>query len=131
VAETSAHPGMDAAGKVNPVHTGTSPELALSPEAKQAEAKLTDSVVKFGASDASFVALLSKCYIDGHDVHFVTPDGKILSHVATGSPLAPLLSRAREVILLNPGAGLRVLVFKDKLQVVGNDGKLLNEEQTK
>ena len=93
-----------------------------------AETKLENSAKNLGAIDPGFVSLVSRCYIDGHDIHFILPDGKILSHVPTGAPLPPLLGRARDVILATARADTRVFVYKDKIQITDASGKLISEE---
>jgi hypothetical protein len=113
----------------NPTHPLESlPDRSAAPEAKQAEAKLAASVQAYSASDSNFISLVSRCYIDGHDLHFITNDGKILSHVAVGTPLVSQLARAREIINLNPHAGLRIMVYKDKIMIIGSNGKLVSAE---
>lgn len=83
-------------------------------------------------SDADSEAILSKCHISGHDVHFINRAGTIMSHVKKGEPLTPAMSRAREIIVLNKAqSGLAVVVKKDSLEVYNSHGVLELTEKIK
>lgn len=78
--------------------------------------------------DLSGTTIVSKCYIGGHDIHYLSLDGRILSHVTVDTPLSGMLARAREVITLNPGLPTKILVSKDRLQIYNSKGELVREE---
>lgn len=88
-------------------------EIVESPEKNPDRAKL-----------GLYKGILSKCYIGGHDVHWVDETGSILQHVDVETPLTGTASIARNMIY-EMGGGLVVVIYEKGYEVYGSDGKLI------
>lgn len=100
------------------------PNTGLSTKTKEKFKKLASKVIHTPAlktsgakaAEISEYVVVSKCYIDGHDIHFLSLSGEIISHVPMATPLSGLVARAREIISLNPQMPTRIIVLKDRLR---------------
>ncbi len=71
-----------------------------------------------------YKAILTKCYIGGHDVHWVNEDGQIIEHVEKGTPLFGSSAVARNMInQLQPG--LIVIIYEKGYEVYSSEGVLI------
>lgn len=76
-----------------------------------------------------YKAILTKCYIGGHDVHWVNEDGQIIEHVEKGTPLFGSSAVARNMInQLQPG--LIVIIYEKGYEVYSSDGVLIKRGKT-
>ena len=109
------------------VHTDNLPEKTI-----KKMAVLSKKSKNYLDQNQDSEAILSKCHIHGHDVHYINRSGTILSHVKHGEILPPPMSRAREIILLNKNqSGISVIVKKDSLEVYNSSGSLEAKESFK
>lgn len=68
--------------------------------------------------------ILSKCYIHGHDVHWIDDNGSIIDHVELDTPLPGTAAVARNMIK-EMGGGIAVIVYEKGYEVYGADGELI------
>lgn len=76
-----------------------------------------------------YKAILTKCYIGGHDVHWVNEEGQIIEHVQKGTPLFGSSAVARNMInQLQPG--LIVIIYEKGYEVYSSEGVLIKRGKT-
>lgn len=68
--------------------------------------------------------ILSKCYIHGHDVHWIDDNGSIIDHVELDTPLPGSAAIARNMIN-EMGGGVAVIVYEKGYEVYSSDGELI------
>ena len=69
------------------------------------------------------VAVISKCYIDGCDVHAIDGQGNILQHYTKGARLEEDIERGRKVYYGHPGCSC-VEIYSKCCRVVMSDGSV-------
>ncbi len=72
----------------------------------------------------SYKGLYSKCFLEGHDIHWIDESGTITRHVETNSPLTGNDNVARQLIY-ESGAGFVVVIYQNGFEAYGMDGKLV------
>lgn len=75
-----------------------------------------------------YKGILSKCYIDGHDVHWIDENGSILSHVLQNSPLDQKGETARGMINQS-SERIIVIMYEKGYEVYASNGELLKSEK--
>lgn len=68
--------------------------------------------------------ILSKCYIHGHDVHWIDDSGSIIDHVELDTPLPGSAAIARNMIY-EMGGGVAVIVYEKGYEVYSSSGELI------
>lgn len=68
--------------------------------------------------------ILSKCYIHGHDVHWIDDNGSIIDHVELDTPLPGSAAIARNMIK-EMGGGVAVIVYEKGYEVYDSSGELI------
>jgi hypothetical protein len=74
-----------------------------------------------------YKGILTKCYIHGHDVHFVTEFGMIIQHVEKDDILYGRAMEARGIINSNDGRVV-VVLYENGIQVFDSMGTLLRSK---
>lgn len=75
-----------------------------------------------------FKGILTRCYIGGHDVHWVNETGMILEHVDVQLPLPGTASVARGLINESSNKVI-VVVYEKGYEVYGTSGELIKTSQ--
>lgn len=75
-----------------------------------------------------YKGILTRCHIDGHDVHWIDENGIILSHILIGSAIDPKAEAARNMI--NQSTDKIVVVMYEKgYEVYGSNGELIKKQK--
>lgn len=72
----------------------------------------------------SYKGLYAKCFMEGHDIHWIDENGTITNHVETNSPLTGNDNIARQLIY-ESGAGFVVVIYQNGYEAYGMDGNLV------
>lgn len=72
----------------------------------------------------TFKGALTKCYIKGHDMHWINDQGWILEHVELDAELSPNVLVARKIIA-KKGAGFVVVVYEKGYEAYDSLGNLI------
>ncbi len=75
-----------------------------------------------------FKGILTKCYISGHDVHWINENAEILDHVEVGGQIDPKGQVAREMINQSSDP-IVVIMFEKGYEVYSSNGALLKSEK--
>lgn len=68
--------------------------------------------------------ILSKCYLEGKDVHWVNENGAFLEHVRIDTPVSGHAAAARKLIY-QMGGGMAVVIYENGYEAYDMDGKLI------
>lgn len=101
-----------------------SDDPALTDEVAQQSAALKIAALKAQPNKLGvYQGILSKCYLPGHDVHWVNENG-VLDHVSSETPLTGDASKARKLIY-ERGGGMVVVIYENGHEAYGMDGNLI------
>jgi hypothetical protein len=75
-----------------------------------------------------FKGILTKCYISGHDVHWINENAEILDHVEVGIQIDPKGQVARDMINQSSDR-IVVIMFEKGYEVYSSNGALLKSEK--
>jgi hypothetical protein len=75
-----------------------------------------------------FKGILTKCYITGHDVHWINENAEILDHVEVGGQIDPKGQVARDMINQSSDR-IVVIMFEKGYEVYSSNGALLKAEK--
>ena len=73
--------------------------------------------------ECRLLGVLSKCYIDGCDVHAISQEGEIIDHFKVGVPLPDGLEAGRKVFNQYPKCA-NIEVYTNYCLVINNDGSV-------
>lgn len=68
--------------------------------------------------------LYSKCYLEGHDVHWIDESGALVKHIEIKMPLEGVDLEARNIIY-KAGGGHVVVIYQNGFEAYAMDGKLI------
>jgi hypothetical protein len=68
------------------------------------------------------IAIVGRCLIPGCDVHFLSRELDIITHIETTSPIDAALARARSYWASPHPAAVAVLVYTDDTRILLMDG---------
>ena len=108
--------------KLNDVAVVDQPESIVQSEKKKQVSPLSASQLGF------FKGILTRCYISGHDVHWINDSGMILEHVDFSTPLHQGANAAREIINSEKDRVV-VVVYEKGYEVYKANGELVKTSQ--
>lgn len=77
------------------------------------------------SSDNRVLGLLGRCQLPGCDIHFITHEHEIISHLETSTPIAREFKEARDYWRSPHDGAIAVIVYSDRMDVVFLDGNTL------